>query len=160
MAEGLYGSLDGKNALIIGNGKMGLLAAEALLKKGCGVCITLRRYKHGDNIVPSGARTIDYAKRAEVFGKSDFIMSATRSPHYTIFKRDIAVCENKPNYIFDLAVPRDVEPGTERYAKCFDIDALGGGETVDAETINGIKEIAKKTTEDFVRWQKYREGLT
>ncbi|MGN0182354.1 MAG: glutamyl-tRNA reductase [Candidatus Ornithomonoglobus sp.] len=156
-AEALYGTLEGKNALIIGNGKMGLLAAEALLEKKCGVCITLRRYKHGENIVPDGAQTVDFAERMRVYEECDFVITATRSPHYTIYCDAVKKCRKQPDYIFDLAVPRDVEQGTEKYTRIFTIDDLCSEDTVDKETIAGIRAIAEKQTEKFIRWHRYRE---
>ncbi len=156
-AEALYGTLTGKKALIIGNGRMGLLAAEALLGKSCGVCITLRRYKHGDNIVPDGAETVDYADRMSIYGECDFVITATRSPHYTVYCDAVMKCGKQPDYIFDLAVPRDVEPGTEKYTRVFTIDDLRAGDTVDKETIEGIRGTARKQAEKFLRWCRYRE---
>ncbi|MDD6763715.1 MAG: glutamyl-tRNA reductase [Clostridiales bacterium] len=156
-AEELYGTLEDKKALIVGNGKMGLLAAEALLKKGCGVYITLRRYKHGDNIVPGGAETVDFADRMKTYEECDFIITATRSPHYTIYCDAVKKCRKQPDYIFDLAVPRDVEPGTENHTSVLTIDDLCSGDTVDKETLAGIRDTAKKQTEKFMRWRRYRE---
>lgn len=158
-ADAFYGGLGGKRALIIGNGKMGLLAADALIKKGCGVCITLRRYKHGDNIVPEGAQTIDYSRRMEAFEKSDFIISATRSPHYTVFESDVRKCTKMPDCIFDLAVPRDIEPGTEKYIKCYNIDDLCSDACADKKALDGIRRIARECSDDFMHWAEYKEGL-
>lgn len=158
-AEKLYGCLKGKKALIIGNGKVGLLAAQELLKKGCSVCITLRRYKHGDNIIPKGADTVDFCNRVSAYEKCDFVISATRSPHYTISLSGIESCQKHPDYIFDLAVPRDVEPGVERYVRCCNVDELAEGDTVDENVIEAICDIAERYTNEFMRWCQFKEGI-
>lgn len=155
-AEELFGSLRGRRALVIGNGKMGILAAESLINKGCAADITLRRYKHGDNIVPDGAGTIEFKARREAFGNYDIIVTATRSPHYTVDVKSMAALSKRPEYVFDLAVPRDAEPGIERYVKCFTIDDLC---TQDTDTVmtDGVRAIARGQAEEFRRWKTHRE---
>jgi len=43
-------------ALVIGNGEIGRLMASILIENGYDTTITLRRYRHGDNIIPLGAK--------------------------------------------------------------------------------------------------------
>lgn len=154
-AEEYFGTLHGKRALIIGNGKMGLLAAEALLEKGCGVTMTLRRYKHGENVVPDGARAVDYSDRMAECAENDLVITATRSPHYTIRLDELEALPCRPELIFDLAVPRDAEPGAERYARLFTVDDLCGSARLDGAAEMGIKRIAREEAEEFIRWNSY-----
>ncbi|MFR4973099.1 MAG: hypothetical protein ACLUB2_06785 [Butyricicoccus pullicaecorum] len=51
--DALHG-LNGKRAVVIGNGEMGRLTATLLYQAGCEVTITLRTYRHGETIVPAG----------------------------------------------------------------------------------------------------------
>lgn len=158
-AEKLFGTLLGKKALVIGNGKMGLLAADALLEKKCDVCITLRKYKHGDNVIPNGAVTVDFKERYTAMEKCDFVITATRSPHYTIAVDKFKCLNCMPKYIFDLAVPCDVQSGTEKYTKCFNIDSLCRFDEINADVIEKIKCVAKKYADDFIKWKKYKEEI-
>ncbi len=50
------GGLEGKRALVIGNGEMGRLSAALLHRLGCAVTVTLRTYRHGETVVPAGRR--------------------------------------------------------------------------------------------------------
>ena len=84
MAEELAGGLEGRRALVIGSGKMGCLAAKTLIERGCDVRITIRSYRSGENIIPRGAVPVEYAARLASVAESDIVISATRSPHFTL----------------------------------------------------------------------------
>src|SRR5699024_11181096 len=62
-AQDFFGSLEGRRAVVIGNGEMGRLAATALRAQGCAVTVTLRSYHHGETIVPAGCDTFPYDRR-------------------------------------------------------------------------------------------------
>ncbi|MFQ7243077.1 MAG: glutamyl-tRNA reductase, partial [Agathobaculum sp.] len=65
-AAQFFGSLEGKRAVVIGNGEMGRLAASTLRAQGCAVTVTLRSYHHGETVVPAGCDTWPYDTRCEV----------------------------------------------------------------------------------------------
>ena len=75
-------SLSNKIGLVIGNGNMGQLAAQQLMKRDCTVYITLRAHHNSSSIVPFGAIPVPYEKRMQYVAQSDLVISATRSPHY------------------------------------------------------------------------------
>ena len=75
---------DVKKALVIGNGMMGKLAAQALIDAGADVTVTVRQYRSGVVDVPPQARRIGYKDRYEEIEDSDYIFSATASPNLTI----------------------------------------------------------------------------
>lgn len=52
----------------------------------------------------------------------DAVVSATSSPHFLLRAKDIAGLfprRNKPLYLYDLAIPRDIEPETARLPQVF-----------------------------------------
>lgn len=69
---------------MIGNGSMGRLAASLLVQRGCRVFMTLRSYHHGETVIPFGVKPIPYEQRFAQMENSEIVISATRSPHYTI----------------------------------------------------------------------------
>lgn len=155
------GSLAGKKALVIGNGEMGRLSARLLVESGCQVTITLRNYKRGDTIVPSGCQTIPYGERYRLIPQCDLLLSATASTHYTITRGMLEQGENIPPYIIDFAVPRDVEPAVDQLTgvTCWNVDTLIDPEyQVDPEKIKQIDEITEKYKQDFFRWYSYRQA--
>lgn len=158
MAERLYGTLRNKECLVIGNGKMGRAAAQYLLRHGCRVTMTLRTYRHGENIIPDGCGKIGYDRRFEQAEKSDFVISATRSPHYTLRDEDIINMSKKPDYIFDLAVPRDIEPEIYNIVKCYTVDDICVDNSAQKEQLMKIYSIIDEFKERFEQWKKYKEN--
>ncbi len=154
---------DLKKVLVIGNGMIGRLVAELLVKEGIEATMTLRQYRHGENIVPKGVKTVGYSDRYEAIADHDAVVSATLSPHYTVFYEEVSKIGRLPEVFIDLAVPRDIDPKIESLGKVryYDIDTLGRDER-DAKQEAQMKEIEKiieKYMEDFHKWYSFREGL-
>lgn len=118
-------TLVGKKCLVIGNGIMGRLTAQALLEEGANVTVTVRQYHKGIVDTPAGTTRIDYGRRYEILPDCDYVFSATSSPNLTITKEGLEGCKPKKNQIFvDLAVPRDMEPAIKElsHVTLYDVD--------------------------------------
>ena len=106
--------LSGKISLVIGNGEMGKLTAQALMEEGADVTVTVRQYRSGMVKIPKGAKRIDYGERYHYIPKCDLVVSATASPNLTITRAGLSSCLgdiiHKNQIYLDLAVPRDMEP--------------------------------------------------
>ena len=108
-SEGI--TVAGKKCMVIGNGMMGRIAAQALLDQGADVTVTVRQYHSGVVDIPQGCRRISYDKRLEYLPGCDLVVSATSSPNYTLRAEDLTpltVDHSIP--LIDLAVPRDIDP--------------------------------------------------
>lgn len=117
----------GKKALVIGNGMMGKLTAQALLDEGADVTVTVRQYRSGVVDVPSQAKRIGYKERYAKIEDIDYVFSATASPNLTIRKEDLQTHCKSGQIFVDLAVPRDIETeiGTLDGIRLYDIDDFG-----------------------------------
>ncbi|CEN79383.1 glutamyl-tRNA reductase [Paraclostridium sordellii] len=128
------GSLEGKNALVIGIGKMSKLAMKHLEEEKLNsIYVTNRSYEklqdiqdEYKNLIP-----IKYEERYSVLEKVDVVISATASPH-TVIKK-----ENMPNLsntliMMDIALPRDIDKN---------IDTL---ENIEVYDIDDLKKISDK----------------
>lgn len=102
----------GKRALVIGNGMMGRLTAQALMQEQMQVTVTVRQYRSGIVDIPEGAARINYGERYQMLPEADYIFSATASPNLTITPEGLAGQEAvlKDKVFVDLAVPRDIDP--------------------------------------------------
>lgn len=100
----------GKQALVIGNGMMGRLAAQALMEAGAQVTVTVRQYHSGIVDIPQGASRVNYGERYEKLAGSDYIFSATASPNLTIRPDRMTGMKLDGKIFVDLAVPRDIDP--------------------------------------------------
>lgn len=156
-----FGSLKGVPSLVIGSGEMGRLAVSELLAQGAEVCMTLRQYKHGLATIPAHCRVVDYEERYEQLKKSKIIISATRSPHCTLYADKVKeYAEGEEKVLFDLAVPRDIDPKTAELEgiKLFDIDDLGARMVSESENegVAEVKEIIREEIAEFERWNLVR----
>jgi len=154
--------ITGRNAVVIGNGQMGRLVSELLIREGVNVTVTLRQYKKGDIQVPDRADTINYGERYRAIEKADIVVSATTSPHYTLYFNDLKELARLPEIIVDLAVPRDVEPSVQNIpgAALLTIDDISGESRVlPPESILRIDEIIGEHIETYNRWLAYKNNL-
>ncbi len=103
---------DQKKILIIGSGKMGILALRYMKVEGFqNPYMTNRSYHHMDKCqaVHENVKRIYYEDRYDYLEDMDVVISATASPHI-ILKADKIKKRKKPLVIIDLALPRDIEP--------------------------------------------------
>ncbi|MDD5476834.1 MAG: hypothetical protein PHG87_01280 [Candidatus Omnitrophica bacterium] len=82
------------NARLIFAAHKNKLAAQSLAESACG-------------------KTVFLSNLPDVLAEADFLVSATASPHLILKAEElerIALRRKKPLYIYDLAMPRDIEP--------------------------------------------------
>ena len=153
------GGLTGKRVLVIGNGEMGRLSARLLREAGCSVNVTLRSYRHGETVVPTGCGAVPYEDRFAAMEGVDLLLSATVSPHYTVTAQALAALKNPPRFLVDLAIPRDIEPAVGELpgVKLYNIDTLG--ERVERTVPPEGEAILTAAREEFRRWWAYRAAL-
>lgn len=158
-----YGTLKGKKCMVIGNGEMGRLAAEALLKEGCHVMMTLRQYKSREAVIPAGCEVINYEERMHDVPLMDIVLSATLSPHYTLKKEEMdQVRLEHLITIVDLAVPRDVDPQLKGcpMLTVYDVDDLGGTlREEDIKQVEKAQELLAEYETEFEKWYDFRKWI-
>ncbi len=162
--------LSGKKCLVIGNGEMGKLTAQALMEEGADVTVTVRQYKSGMVQIPQGAKRIDYGERYQYIPACDLIVSATASPNVTITREMLQKCfagddnENTParqQIYVDLAVPRDIETciAEMENVEYYDMDSL----PIRAQSqemrnqYRQAEEILAEEIHKFLVWQECRD---
>jgi glutamyl-tRNA reductase len=159
--ETTCGGLQGKTGVIIGNGKMGCLAAELLVQRGCKVFMTLRSDRHGASVVPCGTTPIPYEQRYEALNGADFGISATRSPHCTLTAAKMRSLPHPPAFLLDLAMPRDVEAACKEipHMTCWNLDDFQEEAQPDSSAVEALHRIAEKYADDFLIWSNYRAAV-
>lgn len=153
--------LEGKKCLVIGNGIMGRLTAQALLEEGADVTVTVRQYHKGIVDTPAGTTRIDYGRRYEILPDCDYVFSATSSPNLTITKEGLECSKSKKNQIFvDLAVPRDMEPAIKElsHVTLYDVDdfALKNISPDMKREWKKAHELIEEGIEEFQNWYECR----
>jgi glutamyl-tRNA reductase len=102
-------SFAGKRALVIGNGMMGRLCAQALMEEQAQVTVTVRQYRSGIVDIPRGAARVNYGERYGLIPSADYVFSATASPNLTITAEGLSGMDLTGKTFVDLAVPRDID---------------------------------------------------
>ena len=112
--------LSGKTVMIVGAGKMGEACIRHLAKKGArSVLVSNRSYDRALNLANEfGGRAVRFDDCLQAMAEADIVVSSTGSPQ-TILHRDgvasvMAGRGNRPLFLIDIAVPRDIDADVEQ----------------------------------------------
>ena len=130
----IFGSLEGKNVLLVGAGEMAELAVEHLIRNRVGkIYVANRTFENGVELARRfNGQAIRFEEVADSLQLVDIIISSTGSPNYVItrdqVKGVIRIRRNRPIFFIDIAVPRDIDPRVNRLTNSYvyDIDDLQG----------------------------------
>lgn len=132
LARFVFGSLEGRTALLIGAGKMSKLATTHLKANGVSrVYVCSRTLPKVEKLVEElGGEAVELDHMENALGKSDVVISSTSSREVVITKELIervmsSRCRS-PLFLIDIAVPRDIESDVANLDGVFlyDIDDL------------------------------------
>jgi glutamyl-tRNA reductase len=146
LARKIFGSLSGRTIMIVGAGKMSELAARHLRRSGAShVFVTNRTHERAVEMAALFQGTpVEYTRFIDMLPEVDIVITSSGAPHYVLRKEDmqraIAARRNKPMFVIDIAVPRNVEPSVNQLDNIFlyDIDDLQ--EVVNANLRERMKE--------------------
>jgi len=168
LARKIFGSLEGKRVLLVGAGKMSELAARHLMQQGAGsLLIANRTHERALSLARKFKghviRFDDLHARAD---EADILITSTGSPEF-IFRTPHAQQflhrrRNRPMFIIDIAVPRDVDPELNRLDGIFlyDIDDLQSVAVSNLSDRAREAQRAEKILEhEIARYQRRIEAL-
>ena len=163
-------TLAGKQVAVVGAGKMGRLAAQALAAAGASdVTVVNRSEERAQELADAfGATPVPLEALGEVLERSDIVITSTTAPE-TIVEPDLVADavsrrpKGKTLFFVDIAVPRDVDPAVADIEGVVlrDIDDLRG--VVDASIGNRLSELSKvedvisEEVASFLDWQRSSE---
>jgi glutamyl-tRNA reductase len=132
LAREIFGSLSDKKVMIIGAGKMSELAARHLRRSGATqIFVTNRTHERALEMAQLFEGTlVDYKNFLSFLPEVDIVITSSGAPHYILIRDDmkkvIEARRNRPMFLIDIAVPRNVEPGVNELDNVFlyDIDDL------------------------------------
>jgi glutamyl-tRNA reductase len=116
LARKIFGSLTNRTVMIVGAGKMSELAARHLRRSGCShVFVTNRTHERAIEMAKLFQGTpVEYPRFTAMLPEVDILIASSGAPHYILHKdemqRVIAARRNKPMFLIDIAVPRNIEP--------------------------------------------------
>lgn len=152
LARKIFGSLAGRTVMIVGAGKMSELTARHLRQSGAShVFVTNRTHDRAVEMARLFQGTpVEYDRFHATLPEVDILIASSAAPHYILNKEEmqrvIAARRNKPAYLIDLAVPRNIDPSVNDVANVFlyDIDDLQ--EVVNANLRERMKEAERAET--------------
>ncbi|MBI3811798.1 MAG: glutamyl-tRNA reductase [Nitrospirae bacterium] len=168
LAKKIFGRLDGKEALLVGAGEMAELAVRHLVDNGVQkVMITTRNF---DNAIDLAKRFDGIPLRMEEFprvlAEADILICSTGASHYVITEEHIDKAiqrrKNRPIFLIDISVPRNIDPHVNRIDNVFlyDIDDLQS--IVDTNLEGRQKEALKAeeiVSEELITLNKWLKSL-
>jgi len=134
LARKIFGSLAGKKVMIIGGGKMSQLAARHLRRGGAThIFVTNRTGERARELADLFQGTVvEYTRFSALLPEVDIVIASSAAPHFLItaeeMQRVISARRNRPIFLIDIGVPRNLDPAINRIDNVFlyDIDDLQG----------------------------------
>ena len=132
LARKIFGDLSNRKIMIVGAGKMSELAARHLRRSGVShVFVTNRTHERAVEMAALFQGTpVEYTRFVSMLPEVDIVITSSGAPHYILHKdemqRVISARRNKPMFLIDIAVPRNIEPSVNDVDNVYlyDIDDL------------------------------------
>ena len=164
LARKIFGNLDGQSALLLGAGQMSELVATHLRAHGVEkIIVSSRTFTRAADLAEKFEGTACNWDGATSWLESvDIVVSGTAAPGIILeketVKKAIRARRNRPLFLIDIAVPRDVDPAVNRLDNVYlyDVDDLEGIVEENLHERRKSAEDAKRYIEDevaeFERW--------
>lgn len=160
LAREIFGNLAGSKVMLIGAGKMSELAARHLRNVGAKqIYVTNRTYDRAVDLARIfDGWIVDFAEFRQTLPSIDIVITSTGSREPILTCQDMCrvmkARRNKPVFIVDIAVPRNVEPAVNELDNVFlyDIDDL---QKVVEKNLRGraqAAEHAARIVEEEIQW--------
>src|SRR3990172_4970434 len=116
VAKKIFGKLEGKIVLLVGAGEMAELAARHLISQGASkILITTRDYEKAARLADQfQGRPVAFSDFPWEMVEADIVLCSTGASHYLIRYEDVCrvieARKNKPIFLIDISVPRNIDP--------------------------------------------------
>src|SRR5438034_2161591 len=172
LARKIFGDLKGRSVLVIGAGEMGKLTAQHMKSQGVQqVTIVSRTMAHAARTAEAigGAGAAPWEEMDAALGASDIVITATGAGTTILTKGHIEAVmrprRNRPLFIIDIAVPRDVEATAGEIEQVFlyNIDDLQATVRENlarrASEVERAEAIVGEEVEKFGAWLRARGAV-
>jgi glutamyl-tRNA reductase len=132
LAKKIFSDLSEQTVLLVGAGEMAKLAARHLIASGVRqVRVTTRNMQHAMELSDRfGGMPVPFDEFRHEMATADIVLVSTGSAHYLLSADDVqrAIKQrfNRPMFLIDISVPRNIDPAVRHIdnAFLFDIDDL------------------------------------
>jgi glutamyl-tRNA reductase len=134
LARRIFGSLKGQTVMIVGSGKMGELAAKHLHRSGASkILVTNRTFSRAQDLAAIfDGKAVEYSAFPGMLHEVDIVIASSGAREFILTREDmqrvIAQRKNRPMFLIDIAVPRNIDPEVNKIEGVFlyDVDDLEG----------------------------------
>jgi len=165
----IFGSLEGKRALLVGAGEMAELAVEHLRRyRVTDIYVANRTFARAVELAGQfNGQPVNFEEIPDTLPRVDIVISSTGSPDYVITRSQVKPImkerRNRPVFFIDIAVPRDIDPDLNRLTNVYvyDIDDLNGivDENIEDRSREAIKG-ERIVEEAVIRFRQWVENLS
>lgn len=164
MARKIFDDLQNHTVMLVGTGEMAELAAKHLIAHGVKtVFVASRTYERAASLAKTlNGCAMGFSKFKEELYRADIVISSTAAPNFIITKemvdKAIHLRKNKPMFLIDIAVPRDIEPEVNQLENVYLYDIDDMRSVVDANLMEREREaelaleIISSEVHKFGRW--------
>lgn len=164
LARGFFGDLKGRTVLVLGAGETSELTVRHLVANGISsVIVANRTFDRAQTLAREfGGLAVKMDQFHDYLKEADIVISCTAAPNYIVHPEDIQRIQNqrqnKPLFLIDIAVPRDIDPLCAGFPNVtlYDVDDL---ENVVQKNINErlkeaekVENIILEEKENFFKW--------
>jgi glutamyl-tRNA reductase len=168
-AKARLGTLDGKSVVVIGAGRMGRTAVRRLRQEGAErLIVTNRTVSRAQELIAEVGfgEAIEMPGLVDALAAADVVVTSTGASHFVLSREHaVKAMERRPErplFIIDIAVPRDVDPDVRNVPNValIDIDGLKSviEDTLDMRraAIPQVEEIIDEFIARFDAWYQSR----
>ena len=164
LAKKIFGELTGRQVLLLGAGEMGEAAAKALASSGARLVVINRSPEKAERVAQEcGGQHRGYEQMAAALVEADVVITSTSSDRYVLtrdlMKNVVRGRRQRPLFLIDIAVPRDVDPRVGDLGNVFlyDVDDLQqiANENIarrKSEALHG-EDIVRAEVREFEAWR-------
>jgi glutamyl-tRNA reductase len=171
-ARAQLGTLERTSILVIGAGKMGRTAVKRLRQEGAQRVIVANRTISRSRDLVAGAgfgEAVEMPELVDALAVADVVVASTGASHFVLDEARVREAmerrPERPLFIVDIAVPRDVDPVVASVANVSLVDIDGLKSVVDErldlrrEAIPAVEEIIAEYVERFENWYRARVAV-
>jgi glutamyl-tRNA reductase len=168
LAAKVLGSLEGRSAMVLGAGDMGITTLRCLLSEGISDVLVANRTlgRAQETVAQIGGRAISLEAVWEAISDVDILVTSTSAAEPVVTSDKLAWSRGQissPLVVLDIALPRDVEPGVGELPGIFlyNIDDLqkvvGATEEARRAEAAPAETLVTDHATRFWRWYRSRE---
>jgi glutamyl-tRNA reductase len=172
LAKKIFGDLKGRTVVVVGAGEMGKLTALHMKSQGVQqVTIVSRTMAHALRTAQAigGASAAPWEELDTLIGNADIVITATGAATAILTKAHIEAVmrprRNRPLFLIDIAMPRDVEPAAGEIEQVFlyNIDDLQATVRENlarrASEVTHAEAIVSEEVDRFGQWLRARGAV-